>query len=294
MPLGRAKLHFDNLFEDDELPIGDFLLYQAGDLACEAGYTVEEHEQVVDEISYVVSGEGVFIVNGEQFTVRQGDIVLNSCGELHNVCSSMTDPLRYFYIGFTCTRPEKEPYPKLIAAFREPGIKRVNSTAVFDCFVAFLEELAKPDGFSELMLQSLLTQLLCMTVRLFRKTGKGGYFSADGITADARLVRDIAAYLDTHACEMPRLRELSARFGYSYTHISQLFSSTMGESLKTYHTRRRFEKACEELDRGLSVTTVAELTGFQSVHAFSRAFTKQIGATPKEYKQEQKLRKKET
>ena len=107
-------------------------------------------------------------------------------------------------------------------------------------------------------------------------------------------MRDIAAYLDTHACEMPRLRELSARFGYSYTHISQLFSSTMGESLKTYHTRRRFEKACEELDRGLSVTTVAELTGFQSVHEFSSAFTKQIGATPKEYKQEQKLRKKET
>ncbi len=285
MPLKRAKLHFDNLFEDDELPIGDFLLYQAGDLACEAGYSVEEHDQVVDEISYVVSGEGVFSVNGEDFTVHKGDIVLSSCGERHNICASMTDPLRFFYVGFTFRSPDKEPYPQLAAPFREPGIKRISSNAVFDCFVAFLEELARPDGLSDLMLQSLLTQLVCTTARLFRSTGKGGYFAADSAAANAKLVRDIAAYLDTHACETPRLRELSGKFGYSYTHISQLFSSTMDESLKAYHTRRRFEKACAELSRGLSVTKVAELTGFQSVHAFSRAFTKHVGITPKEYRQ---------
>ncbi|MBE6883550.1 MAG: helix-turn-helix transcriptional regulator [Ruminococcaceae bacterium] len=288
MPIGRAKLHFDNLFEDNELSIGAYLLYQAGDLACEGGYTVEEHDQVVDEISYIVSGEGTFIANGKEFPVKKGDVIVSAQGERHNIFSSQINPIRFFYIGFTFKHPNQLPYSQLISILRTPGIKRVNGTPLFDCFVSFMEELAKPDDFSSLMLESLLSQLICATTRLLLENKKQRYFSADNSAADHKLIRDIAAYLDTHACETPKLRELSSRFGYSYTHISQLFSSVMGESLKAYHTRRRFEKACDELDKGLTVTHVAEFTGFQSVHAFSRAFTKQIGITPKEYKEKNK------
>jgi len=286
MPIGRARLHFDNLYEDEELRIGDLLLYQAGDLVCEAGYTTEEHEQIVDEISYIVSGAGIFTANGQDFDVKRGDVVISALGETHNIISSMTEPLRYFYVAFRFVKPELEPYPELISVFRRSGVKKMNDPAVFDSFVAFLEELAKPDEFSQLMLGALLTQLICTAARLFGAKGRRGYFSEDGMAADSRLVRDVSAYIDAHACELTRLRELSERFGYSYTHISQLFSATMGESLKSYQTRRRFEKACEQLGRGLSVTAVAELTGFQSVHAFSRAFTKHTGLTPREYKQQ--------
>ena len=71
---------------------------------------------------------------------------------------------------------------------------------------------------------------------------------------------------------MENLSALSAEFGYSYTHIAQKFSAFTGESLKSYHTKRRFEKSNEYLRQGYSVTKVAELMGFKSIHAFSRAY----------------------
>ena len=58
----------------------------------------------------------------------------------------------------------------------------------------------------------------------------------------------------------------------------------MGESLQAYFMRRKFEQAADRLRQGLSVTEVSEQTGYQSIHAFSRAFRHQMGMTPSEYK----------
>ena len=57
----------------------------------------------------------------------------------------------------------------------------------------------------------------------------------------------------------------------------------MGESLQEYFLRRKYDYACELLQRGISVTEVAERLGYQSVHAFSRAFRARMGITPSVY-----------
>ena len=54
--------------------------------------------------------------------------------------------------------------------------------------------------------------------------------------------------------------------------------------MESYHTKRRFEKSNEYLRQGYSVTKVAELMGFKSIHAFSRAYKKYVGMAPREYK----------
>ena len=95
---------------------------------------------------------------------------------------------------------------------------------------------------------------------------------------------DIIHYLDSHIADIGSLSGLSTVFGYSYTYLAHKFVSITGETLKTYAARRRFEKAREYLCRGMSITSVAEALGDQSIHAFSRAFHREFGLSPREYK----------
>ena len=45
MPVNRAKFHFDNTYAGMDMLYGPYVLYQIGDLSCEAGYQTFEHEQ---------------------------------------------------------------------------------------------------------------------------------------------------------------------------------------------------------------------------------------------------------
>ena len=63
MPVNRAKFHFDNTYAGMDMLYGPYVLYQIGDLSCEAGYQTFEHEQAVYEITYVLSGTGAFYVD---------------------------------------------------------------------------------------------------------------------------------------------------------------------------------------------------------------------------------------
>ena len=38
MPVNRAKFHFDNTYAGMDMLYGPYVLYQIGDLSCEAGY----------------------------------------------------------------------------------------------------------------------------------------------------------------------------------------------------------------------------------------------------------------
>ena len=60
----RKKFHFDNVYFESPRLYEDILLYQIGDLSCESGYAIGEHEQYCYEISYIVSGKGLFYTNG--------------------------------------------------------------------------------------------------------------------------------------------------------------------------------------------------------------------------------------
>ena len=100
----------------------------------------------------------------------------------------------------------------------------------------------------------------------------------------------IANYIDNNVSRIRNLTDVSDYIGFSYSYTSQIFSNVMGMSLKSYYQNKRFEEAEKLLQGGLSVTQIAEVLGFDSIHSFSRAFKTQFGASPQNYlKQQQKI-----
>ena len=64
----------------------------------------------------------------------------------------------------------------------------------------------------------------------------------------------------------------------------RMFLSVVGYNIKEYIRMRRLSLACEELEQGQSVMTVATKYGYNSVDSFTRAFKSQFGILPSKIK----------
>lgn len=281
----RAKFHYDNCYPPEQRNVGGYIIHQIGDLCCEPGYVVPDHVQEVHEISYVVSGKGSFYAHGVCREVKRGHLIINSKGDVHRIVSSMDDPIRYMYLGFKARSPiTSEAIRKLDEFFAAPPCWFYED--VFDVqetFVRLLTEASIGDFFSELLKECYVTQLLCQVYRLLSPQKSACYQISEGHQIDVqRLVYDVTHYIDANIGSLQNLKKLSDEFGYSYAYISKVFSQQMGQSLHNYYTACRFEKARKFIQEGMTITDAAQIVGFQSIHAFSRAYKKYFGFCPRD------------
>ena len=92
-------------------------------------------------------------------------------------------------------------------------------------------------------------------------------------------------YIEAHLNENIGLGDVSKAAGYSYYHMTRLFSCALGESVGQYIHRRRLYTAAEKLIyTDLRVIDIALDCGFQSSEAFSRAFKAAFGSSPASYR----------
>ena len=103
MQVQGRQFHFDKLFKDNTegtaVNFSGITLYQLGDLSCLSGYQVPLHKQWCHEISYVISGEGLFTTNNETELLMEGYVHFSPAGSMHAIQTTGSD-LRYGYIGF--------------------------------------------------------------------------------------------------------------------------------------------------------------------------------------------------
>ena len=92
-------------------------------------------------------------------------------------------------------------------------------------------------------------------------------------------------YIENHLHENIGLSDVSRETGYSYYHMTRLFSSVLGESVGRYINRRRLYNASEKLvHSNQRVIDIALDCGFESPEAFSRAFKAAFGSSPVDYR----------
>ena len=92
------------------------------------------------------------------------------------------------------------------------------------------------------------------------------------------------AYIEANLRDEIDVRE-AARLALSTPDsFLRFFSYMTGMSLAEYVRRRRLSLAAEDLRRGAQVVDAAVMYGYDSAAAFSRAFVRQHGITPGEYK----------
>ncbi|MCQ6563104.1 helix-turn-helix domain-containing protein [Paenibacillus mendelii] len=281
------KFHFDNKYANNPQIYESIILYQIGDLCCESNYSISEHLQYCYEISYVVSGKGVFYTNGKAFPVQEGDVFLSLPGELHDGKADASEPFRFFYVGFNfdAETDEQGEMTHVRKMFDQIGNSLTPDSLGMEApFIHIFNELINLKSYSTLMINTYLHQIIVLAYRNFYDSWEREYASLQKNDETKRIVYEIINYIDVNLHKITELPQIAAELHYSYSHLSRIFSKEVGLTIKDYYNRKRFEKAIEWLKNAeLNVTQISEKLQYQSIHTFSKAFRKNFGFSPTEY-----------
>jgi AraC-like DNA-binding protein len=266
-----------------------------------------------DSMFHVLSFGGAYLeVEGEAEPIRieDGDVVLFPTGQPHSLYDAPTSPrTRLVHLDYNPQRGYQVvfregtgPKPLLLCgAFhfdyphnfpllhRLPNLIHVRGTQgrVEEGFADIVRMIARESATqrhgADVMLNRLTELLFIQVIRLWIdqqaevSVGWVGALRDPPISAALGLIHQSPAHKWT-------VSELAEAVALSRSAFSARFTELVGEPPLTYLTRWRMLKATRLLKNDVGMETIAELLGYESEAAFRKAFKREIGMPPAQYR----------
>ncbi|GAA0318674.1 response regulator [Bacillus carboniphilus] len=133
-------------------------------------------------------------------------------------------------------------------------------------------------GVVEYLTKPIIAEELRETVKKFSsEVYKQGY---------SKLINEALSTIEECYNQRLTLQKVASKVHVSAAYLSRKFSEEVGSSLSDYINQYRLEKAKHLLvSSNENISTIAEKTGFNSLHYFSTQFKKKEEMTPKEYRE---------
>ena len=253
-----------------------------------------EHRHEFVELVYISGGEGVHGIDGVEYAVRRGCLLLINYRQKHyfrtnsemEYCDILLDPE---WISEKLIEPENAFELLTLSGFAEfaqvdtgqplltfRGDARSRLERLIDDMLS--EQKNREPGF-ETALKSQTNLLLCLVFR--QMVGAPQLPGALG--------PDFLRYLREHCAEKLSLEELSKSCFYNPSYLSRRFKEYFGLTITDFLSRSRLEKAEELLvSTNLSTDEIAQSCGFSSKNAFYRQFKELRGMTPGDFRRQVK------
>lgn len=246
------------------------------------------------EITYVQEGQGNYSVNGQEYMMKPGDIIIFNNVEAHG-WKLMGEDMKLLVMIFS---PEfvAEKLSVFDSEYLKPFVERgsnfknrigseepVSHEIRKGIREIYAEWQQQKEGYP-LMIKANILRILTMLIRTYQDESKSGEMLKEKKSAMKRLEQAIS-YIDHHYSEKITLDEVAAAAYMSSNYFSSYFRKVTGISFSEYVTRIRISHARELLrDTDKSVTEIAMECGFHNISNFYRLYKKQVGKPPRDEK----------
>ncbi|MCB0180902.1 MAG: AraC family transcriptional regulator [Anaerolineae bacterium] len=266
-----------------------------------------------DSMFHVLSFGGAYLqVEGEAEPIRveDGDVLLFPTGHPHSLYDDPTSPLTRlvhldynpqrgiqvvdregvglkplllcgaFHFDYPNNFPLLHRLPQLIHI---PGAQGHMEPGFADIMRLIIRESASQQPGGEVMLNRLTELLFIQVIRRWieqqadTSMGWVGALRDQPVSAALGLIHQSPEHKWT-------VKELAEAVALSRSAFSARFTQLVGEPPLTYLTRWRMIRATRLLKNEVSVETIAELLGYESEAAFRKAFKREIGLPPAQYR----------
>ena len=241
------------------------------------------HEDFI-ELSFVTSGSVDYLIEGEKYTLKKGQVVVSNPGVYHKELFDSNTNCRELHIGLT----NLSLFSNIKKNFIDVGSKNIITISKYkdeilkNCF-EIIEEQKNHTQTSPFMLKSLVMKLLILLHRELNEdianlNSKEFSFKS---REKKSLVESISKYLNENYTDDISLYTLSKNMYLSPVYISKIFKEITGDSPINYLILIRLSKAKELLeDSKLSIKTIAKMVGYNDPYYFSKLYKKYYGISP--------------
>ncbi len=248
--------------------------------------TIQLHSHGFYEIMFCRSGSLRYLLGVDRYSIQHGDIVYIPPGASHQ-------PLRFenheeAYVRYVLWVSER-----FVTAIKDnfgedivpsaPFVLRTANTPMEDFFAKYFGRGVNEAKFQESGWQAVVS---ANTVELFvhiMRERKGETSLHPGTDVMGKLDK-IMVYIENHLAEDIRISDIGQMMALSESSIDKLFRSQLKTSFHRYLTQRRLIAAKTFLKGNIPAEQVSEQTGFSDYSTFYRAFKKNFGLSPTEFK----------
>ncbi len=263
----------------DVIKLNTKCLY-AGKLERIKAWGEKPHNHPFCEILYVFSGEGVVTVDGKEYDVVAGDIIVYNPYTVHNERTAGASGLEFGFFGITNFQICNLPVDCLIERDSSPVLHSGKAQSIFDFyFNSLINEVHGAEHYSDLMTKYWARMILIEILRVAN-------ISEAKFVTNAIFTR-IHQYVTKHFAEIESMDKICEELKISKYYLSHVFKNYMGVPPMQYITSQRIAYAKRLLqETDMTATAVGEACGYRDHVLFFKNFKKLEGVTPIEFRRQ--------
>lgn len=244
------------------------------------------HDHDFIEISNILEGSVDYRIENRDVHLHAGQILVFNPGVHHAESQPPNSKSLQLHIGFRGIAlpgmlPDHLPFADSVV---DLGVQH---DAYIACARRIVDEAERRDAFGHrLLIQARVVELLCLLMRALPDNAVSvdapvQKDDVDTSTAKLALVSTAVYYLESHYDEEVALTDLADYLNVSAAHLSRTFKAVRGETITSFLTRLRMDKASQILrDTDMPVNKVAHAVGYQDPFYFSKLFKRYFGSAP--------------
>lgn len=265
----------------------DFELYYYND---KAPHKVAPHTHSYYEFYFFLEGDVSLQVGQDAYPLHFGDIFLIPPGVSHHlVIHDSNIPYRRFifwisqeYCRYLLSQSTDYGYLFQYVELQKSYIfhnSKIEFHTVESRIIRLLEEMNTSHFGKKTQLSLCVNDLLLYLNRMFYERSH-----PQSRSEQTSLYQNLVAYIEDHVDEDLSLEKLAETFFVSKYHISHVFKENLGMSVHQYITKKRLALCRESILGNRSITESYLTYGFGDYSSFYRAFKKEYGISPKDFR----------